>query len=371
MKYNPQFINTKRSEASKQFSQRLNGSRRKPSAETLKTVGWIAAGVGALVIANAVYRAATKMDLEGKVVLITGGSRGLGYILARQLAQKKAKVAICARSTDQLMVAKMNLDAEGSDVLAITADVTDQERVKVLIDQVVSHYGRIDILINNASIMQVGPFENVTIEDFEKAMNTHFWASLYLIHEVIPYMKKQGGGSIVNITSVGGKVAVPHLLPYTTSKFALVGLSEGLNAELKKSNVQVTTVVPYLMNTGSPRNITVKGRHEEEYAWFKTLGSSPLIAQNADRIANKIVKAIEYRKEEVIFSFNAKMITMLKGVAPGAVNIIMNLFNRFLPEPNPGDFSEKKGYESESRKSNNILTRGGEAAAEKNNEITN
>jgi short-subunit dehydrogenase len=123
------------------------------------------------------------------------------------------------------------------------------------------------------------------LKEYDDAMRTNFWTALHTIHACLPIFKAQGYGSIVNITSIGGKIAVPHMLPYSTSKFALVGFSEGLRTELKKHNILVTTIVPYLMRTGSARNITVKGNHEAEYAWFKTLATSPFIAQNAELAA--------------------------------------------------------------------------------------
>src|SRR5690348_10836503 len=158
-----------------------------------------------------------RYELAGKVVLITGGSRGLGLVMARQLVAQKARVAICARDPDELRRAKADL---GDDVVTVTCDVTDADQLERLVGEVHAQLGPIDVLINNAGIIQVGPMKLMTIEDYETAMATHFWAPLRLSLAVLPKMLERGVGRIVNICSIGGRIAVPHLLPYTASKFA-------------------------------------------------------------------------------------------------------------------------------------------------------
>jgi short-subunit dehydrogenase len=338
------------------------------STSLQKTLGWIGAGVGVLMVANAVYHEISKFKTAGKVVLITGGSRGLGLVLAREFAARGAKLALCARSADKLEIARQELERTGVEVITRPADLTNQHEVKSVIDDVVRHYGKIDVLVNNAGIIQVGPVENMEIADYEEAMKINFWAPLYAIHASLPYFKNQGGGRIVNITSIGGKIAVPHLLPYSASKFAAVGLSEGLNSELKRNNIHVTTVVPNLMRTGSPRNIDVKGDHEKEYAAFKIVGSSPLLSQDADTAAKSIVNAMERGETEAILSLSGKLASIVKGVAPGWVGTMMAIANNFLPKPT-SDMETKKGYEVESPLSNGRVTRYSDRAAVKNNEM--
>lgn len=203
----------------------------------------VAAGVGAAVAASALLRRSPD-DLEGHVVLITGGSRGLGLSLAREFASRGCRIAICARDRGELANAADDLRARGAEVLTIESDVADQAAVDRMIDRALSHYGRIDILVNNAGEIQVGPVDSMTIADFERSMNIMFWGTVYPTMALLPHMKQRGSGRIVNITSIGGKVAVPHLLPYTCAKFAAVGFSEGLHAELAKSGVKVVTIAP-------------------------------------------------------------------------------------------------------------------------------
>lgn len=333
-----------------------------------KTLGIVGAGLGMLMVANAVYHKLTRFKTEGKVVLITGGSRGLGLVLAREFAKHGARLALCARSADKLELARQEISKTGAEVIALPADLTNQNEVKAVIHDVVRHYGSIDVLVNNAGIIKVGPVENMTIADYEEAMKINFWAPLYAIHSALPYFKTQGEGRIVNITSIGGKIAVPHLLPYSASKFAAVGLSEGLHAELKKNNIHVTTVVPNLMRTGSPRNIDVKGDHENEYAWFKVSGSSPLLAQRAEHAAVSIIDAMERGESEAILSLSGKFASIVKGFAPKWVGGLMTLANNFLPDATP-NMETKKGFEAESSKSRGPIAKYSDRAAIKNNEM--
>ncbi|HEV7349912.1 SDR family oxidoreductase [Telluribacter sp.] len=334
-----------------------------------RAMGWAALGAGALLATKAIYREFTKYDFNGKVVLITGGARGLGLIMARQLAVKGARIALCSRTEQQVERARKELEQRGAEVLALTVDVTRQEQVQSLIQRVIGHYGHLDVLINNAGIITGGPQDSMGIEEYRQAMNIHFWAPLYTMHAVIPHFKERGSGRIVNITSIGGKVAVPHLLPYSASKFAMVGLSEGMHNELRKFGIKVTTVVPHLMRTGSPRNAFIKGNHEVEYALFKFLDSSPLFSQDARVAARTIIKAVEYGEREVILTVSARLATVLQGVAPGWMNAVMGLANRFLPDNVEGGDKTRRGYESESDLSRGPATERTDKAALDNNEV--
>jgi NAD(P)-dependent dehydrogenase (short-subunit alcohol dehydrogenase family) len=334
-----------------------------------KVLGWAAAGVGVFLVAHAFLKHLSKVELGGKVVLITGGSRGFGLVLARHLAEKGAKLAICARSADDLELARQELDSLGAEVIAMTVDVTENEEVKAMVRDVIDHYGTLDILINNAGIVQVGPQDLMGIEEYQVAMQTNFWAQLYAMQAVIPHFIEKGKGRIVNITSIGGKIALPHLLPYTASKFAAVGLSEGMHAELRKHNIYVTTVVPNLMRTGSPVNADFKGDYQKEYAWFKHADSNPVLSQNPDKTAERIIEAIEYGESEVTLSLTGKIASVVKGFAPGWVNLLMGVANTFLPEAVTGNNQSVKGWQAESKLSKGPISNLTDRAARKNNEI--
>jgi len=336
-----------------------------------KTLAFAAGGILMYALIRNIVRERNRQDLGGKVILITGASRGLGLIMARQLALRGAKLVICSRDSTTLSRATLELKTLGIDVLGLSVDITDRSQVRDMVRTIISRYGTIDILINNAGIIQVGPLDTMETEDFENAMKTNFWGALYCIQEVLPYLKTQREGQIVNITSIGGKIAVPHLLPYTASKFALTGLSEGLHAELKKYGIAVTTVVPNLMRTGSARQITVKGKHKAEYAWFKLAASSPLTAQDAERAAAEIIKGIEYKKNEIILTPSAKLATLLQGLVPGIMSTAFGLLNTLLPSTPSAQIGRipRKGYESESAVTRGLLARSGNRAALQNNQV--
>jgi NAD(P)-dependent dehydrogenase (short-subunit alcohol dehydrogenase family) len=333
------------------------------------TLKFAAAGAGALLTARAVYRRLSQYDFEGKIVLITGGSRGLGLVLARGFAAEGASIAICARDPRELERARADLASRGARVFAYPCDVTDRAQVRELVEVVTRYFGRIDVLVNNAGIIQVGPLETMTLEDFEQAMAVHFWGPLYATLAVLPQMRARRDGRIVNISSIGGKIGVPHLVPYSASKFALAGLSDGLRAELAKDGVVVTSVFPGLMRTGSPRNATFKGRHRAEYAWFAISDSLPISSINAERAASRIIAACGRGQAELVITTQAQTAVKLRALFPEATADLLGIVNRLLPGPGGIGRARAKGKESESALAPSILTTLTEGAARRNNEM--
>jgi NAD(P)-dependent dehydrogenase (short-subunit alcohol dehydrogenase family) len=309
-------------------------------------------------------------DLRDKVVLITGGSRGLGLVLARELLRQGAYVAICARDEEELQRARLDLDRLGWRVCAVPCDVAERGQVEAMVRQVDEYFGQIDVLINNAGVIQVAPMELMTLEDYQEAMRVHFWGALHTILAVLPRMRRVGAGRIVNISSIGGKVSVPHLLPYNASKFALVGLSEGLRAELAKDNILVTTVCPGLMRTGSPRQAFFKGQHRREYAWFSISDALPLLSMSAERAARQIIRACRRGDAEVELSLPAKLATLVHGLFPGLTADLLSLAHTYLL-PGPGGIGAVRvaGKDSQSRLSPSWATTLSDRAAQRNNEV--
>lgn len=310
-----------------------------------------------------------QLNLRGKRVLITGGSRGLGLVMARELAKEGAHLIICARDRDELDHAADDLIARGAQVLAITCDVTQDAQVQEMIDLVRERWGGVDVLINNAGIITVGPAETMTLDDYRKVMDANFWSSVHTTLAVLPEMKERGGGRIVNITSIGGVVSVPHLLPYAASKFACVGFSEGLRAELRKDGIFVTTVVPGLMRTGSPRNAIFKGKHQAEFAWFNLGDSLPFLSMSAERASRQIVQALKRGDAEITLSLPAKVAARIHGLLPGLTSDVLGLVNHFLPRPGGIGQQHASGAESKSMLSPSWLTILSERAARRNNEV--
>jgi NAD(P)-dependent dehydrogenase (short-subunit alcohol dehydrogenase family) len=275
-----------------------------------------------------------RYDFRGRHVLVTGGSHGLGLVLARQLADSGARLSICSRDPDELARAVPDLAGRGTRVVAVECDVTDRDRVREFVAVARRRNGPVDVLINNAGVIRVGPVEEMRAADFEQSLRTHFWAPLYTTLEVLPEMKARRHGRIVNVASIGGKVAVPHLLPYSVGKFALVGFSDGLRAEVARHGIAVTTVCPGLMRTGSHLNAEFKGRHEDEYAWFALGNGMPGFSMSAETAARKILAACARGDAEAVLGLPAQLAAALRALCPNLVADALALVNRvLLPEP--------------------------------------
>ena len=337
------------------------GSQRYAAALALGTLA--AAGLVA-------WRRPPRYSFEGRAVLITGGSRGLGLEIARLLAAEGAALALMARDEAALERAAGELRGHAIDVLTIPGDVASRADAERAVEDVVARYGAIDVLINNAGIIQVGPARHMTLDDYESAMGVHLRGPLYTMLAAIPHMRRQGGGRIVNISSIGGKIPVPHLAPYVASKWALTGLSSTLHAELAHENIVVTTVAPGLMRTGSPINATVKGRHEQEFAWFAAADSLPGLTIDSTRAARQIVQACRDGRAERILTPPARVAAALYGLMPGTFVRIESLVNALLPSPTgPEGNRAQLGRDSTSAAVPSVLTKMGDRAAARNNEL--
>lgn len=253
--------------------------------------------------------------------------------------------------------------------MVLACDAGDREQVDATVGAVRNAWGEVEVLINNAGIIQVGPQEEMTLEDYEQAMRVHFWGALHFILAVLPAMRRRRGGRIVNIASIGGQISVPHLLPYCASKFALVGLSEGLRAELIRHRVYVTTVYPGLMRTGSAPHALFKGRHDAECAWFRIGASAPLASMNAERAADQVLAACRNGRGTVVLALPAKLASLFHGVAPATVGEAMGLVNRWLPEPGGIGSESRTGRQSRPEWLPDWVTRLGDRAAVRNNEL--
>ncbi len=339
------------------------------TSKSTNILGLVAVAAGACVVKSLLGRS-SDYDFKDKVVLITGGSRGLGLVTAREFARAGARLVICARDEDELDRARLDLERHGSEVITLGCDVTRRTDVLEMVAAIDSQLGGIDVLVNNAGVIQMGPIEVMTHADFEKAMNAHFWAPLNTMMAVLPRMRQKKSGRIVNISSIGGKVSVPHLVPYCASKFALTGLSRGMRTELLKDGIAVTTVCPGLMRTGSPRNAGFKGRHREEYAWFSISDALPLLSVSAENAARQIVSACRRGRAELVISVPAKLAVLFDTLMPEVTSNLFGLANKLLL-PGPGGIGEReaKGEQSESALSPSWLTTLNERAAVRNNEV--
>jgi NAD(P)-dependent dehydrogenase (short-subunit alcohol dehydrogenase family) len=331
----------------------------------------VAAALATAVLVRA-KRIRRAYDFSGKSVVITGGSRGLGLVLARQLAADGARITLIARDENELRRAADDIHDRypSADVLIMPADVGQREDVERAVARTIAQYGGIDVLINNAGIIQVGPLDHMKLSDYDDAMKTHFWGPLFLVLATLPHMRNQGGGRIVNISSVGGRISVPHLVPYSASKFALTGLSDGLRAELARDHIVVTTVCPGLMRIGSPINAVFKGQRSQEYSWFAIASSLPITTISADRAARQILTACRRGDAELVITVQAKFAVLARTLAPELFSDAMSLVHRLLPHAvgPEGDVAEPGRLAGSDRAPSTVLAPM-YAAAQQNNEL--
>jgi short-subunit dehydrogenase len=301
--------------------------------------------------------------VAGRVLLVTGGSRGLGLEIAREAARRGARVAICARDAAELEGARAELASGDAEVVAIPCDVGDAAAVQAMMTEVERRLAAVDVLVANAGIITVGPQETQTREDFVAAMDVMYWGVVNCAMAVLPGMRERRRGSIAVITSVGGKLAVPHLLPYAGAKFAAVGFAEGLRAETAADGVRVTTVVPGTMRTGSQINAAFKGRHRSEYSWFSLAASLPLISVDVTRAARRVIAAIERGDAEVIIGLPAKVGTRMHGLFPATTVRLLGIVDRLLPDAGGVGTESRRGAQSTSPVSESVATVLGRRAA--------
>ncbi|MGI9155934.1 MAG: SDR family NAD(P)-dependent oxidoreductase [Marmoricola sp.] len=303
--------------------------------------GLAAAGaLGALAAGSLALR---QDDVRGEVALVAGASRGLGLLIARELARAGCRVAICARDEAELVRAKELVAGQDLQVDTFVCDVTDPDQVTRLVEEVTTRIGPVDILVNVAGVIQVGPDSAMDDADYRLAMDTMFWGPFQLTRSVLPAMRSRGSGRIATITSIGGKIGVPHLVPYSAAKFAAVGFMEGLRAELAGTGISATTVVPGLMRTGSHLRASFAGQSEREYAWFALGASLPVVSMDAERAARRIVGAIRAGRREIVLTPLAKVATRVHGIAPSSTTALLEIMGRLLPAPSQASPSPADG----------------------------
>jgi short-subunit dehydrogenase len=215
-------------------------------------------------------------------------------------------------------------------VLALRCDAGSRRDIDLAVAAADERFGKVDVLVNVAGLIQVGPAESMTIDNFHDALAVNFWGPLHAMDAVISEMKARHRGHIVNITSIGGVIPVPHLLPYVCAKAAAVALSEGLGAELRKDGINVTTVVPGLMRTGSFPHAFFKGDSRRELRWFRALATSRITAMSARRAARRIVAAVARGESQLVLSVSAKAGRLATVLMPGFVRRLLAVGNRLL-----------------------------------------
>jgi NAD(P)-dependent dehydrogenase (short-subunit alcohol dehydrogenase family) len=271
------------------------------------------------------------------VAVVLGASRGLGFLVAKELLTRGHRVVIAARDEQELEAAARSLAEHGA-VTAERCDVRDRHDVGELVGRVEHAVGPIEVLVTVAGIIQAAPLESLVVQEFEDAMETMAWGPIHAALTVLPHMRRRGHGRIGTVTSIGGMVSPPHLLPYATAKFAAVGFSDGLAAALSGTGVTATTIVPGLMRTGGHLHARFGGDPASEYAWFAPAASLPLLSMDADRAARRIVDAVLAGRPMVVLTPLAWLGIRVRGLAPGTTTRVMGLMGRLLPDaPDEGD----------------------------------
>jgi len=292
------------------------------------------AGAGALWGTRAVLRSRRWVDLKDRVVVVTGADSGLGLILCEQMADHGAIVVMAARKGDVLESAAQKVRHRGArDVLTIPTDVSVEAEAKRLIDQTVDHFGRIDALINNAGLMIVGAEPTITLDDLRKIMDTNFWGAVYTTQAALPHMRRRQFGRIANVSSVGGRFVIPHMIPYIASKFALTGYTKALRAEASRDNILVTGIYPATIRTGGHTHAWFKGDQKAEYTWFALSDAIPGVSTSAETAAKKALRAMQGGDPEVVIGLSARLNIAFDGLFPDWSSEVITLIERTMPAP--------------------------------------
>ena len=302
--------------------------KRLPSTRVVATAIVAAGAVGLALAAR--YRA--RYDFANKVVVITGGSRGLGLVLARELASRGASLGLLARDAIELARARRSIDSE-SIVQLLPADVTDAAQVEQAFSTMLRRFGRIDVVINNAGQILSAPFDDTTKDDFKAMLDVHFWGTLNVSRAALPHLARHGDGRIINICSIGGRVPIPHLSAYCASKFAQAGLSAVMAEELRVKGIRVTTVLPGLMRTGSHLQAWFKGERPTEFALFSLVGGAPGTSMSAERAARLILSASARGQSDAVIPFTYRQIAKISALVPNVTIASLAAVNAAMPSP--------------------------------------
>jgi short-subunit dehydrogenase len=252
--------------------------------------------------------------------LITGASHGIGKATAILLAKHGYDLIITARNQDTLEAVAAEIRNLNRQVLAIAADTSDRSAMEALINSGIERFSQIDVLVNNAGICMNAPMVKTTIEDWEKVINVNLWGYIYTIHALLPHFLERKQGKIINVGSFGGKVPLPNMTAYCTSKYAITGLTETLQIELEPQGIQVTGIHPGVTNTNFIERAIFKDRDPQA---LKELMATPLASQPED-VAKAIWKAIKHPKRAVIVG-SAKVPALLHRLFPGITKGMLQL----------------------------------------------
>ncbi|HYN15926.1 MAG TPA: SDR family NAD(P)-dependent oxidoreductase [Terriglobales bacterium] len=256
------------------------------------------------------------MDPRGKVVVITGASMGIGEALARAFVHEDCKVVLSSRDPARLEAARARVGAPDR-TLAIACDVRNREEIDSLLGLALHNFGRVDIWINNAGFGLQDSVAAMDMRACRDMFDTNLFGAIECMQAVVPVMKRQGGGMIINVSSVAGHIPLPYSAAYSATKFAMNAIGKGARMELRASGVHVMTVCPGTIATNFREN-TVKGRERLRIGGANHRGIS------ADRVAAAVVSACRPEKREVIVPWQHHISVKFYQLFPWLVEWVMS-----------------------------------------------
>lgn len=272
-----------------------------------------------------------------RVALVTGASSGIGWETAKLLAALGWQLAITARRKDRLDTLAASLVKNGDirprggerplPPLILPADISQPDQARAVVLSTVAHFGRLDVLVNNAGILRMAPFMAMPVDEMREIFETNFWATIETVRAAIPVMEKQGGGHIVQVGSGVSRRGLPFMAAYAASKFALLGLTEGLRMELRPKGITMSLVLPGGTETEMPANLD-RSRLPPEYP------SHERSRVSAERAAQAVVKAVEKRNTEIYVPWWIRPGTWASAFFPAlADRLIQRTYKKTLPPP--------------------------------------
>lgn len=233
-------------------------------------------------------------------VLITGASQGIGKATALLFARKGYDIVLAARQPERLEAVAQEVQTLGRAALSIPTDVRDAEQVNTLVYKALEHYSSIDVLVNNAGIYISGSAEDFSLDDWHQAIDTNLWGYIHTIQALLPHFVERGSGTIVNLSSIGGKVPVPFLVPYCTSKFAVTGLTQALHSELAPQGIHVCGIYPNLIKSSLMERAIFRGNNAQaRREQLDQVVGTPVIEKPED-VAQAIWDGVKNQRAEVV-----------------------------------------------------------------------
>ncbi|MBK6397466.1 MAG: SDR family oxidoreductase [Bacteroidetes bacterium] len=263
--------------------------------------------------------------MKNKVIIITGASGGIGESLAKKFSAEGSVVVIAARQLEKLNQLKTALENSGGKVHAVACDVSNEAHCKLLIDETIRMYGRIDVLINNAGISMRALFSDLDVDVIRKVMDVNFWGAVYCTKSAFPYLLKSKG-SIVGISSIAGKKGLPGRTGYSASKFALEGFLETIRTENLKKDLHVLVACPGFTASNIRQSALAKDGSQQ--------GESPRDESSmmtSDEVAKHIYNAVVKRKRDLILTGNGKLTVWLNKFFPAFMDKMV--YNHMAKEP--------------------------------------